>query len=112
MIIDISRSSKTIFSNPCSFKKFSVSMVHTAYLAQLRAAFKHNPSKFEGIREATFICNDPDCYTKICHKNLLKNFLKKKFKNVNISTNRPSISNQRIPIPPIQNSQLDGRQST
>lgn len=114
MIINISRSEKTIFSNPCSFKKFSVSMSHTAYMAQLRKAFKHNPSKFEGIKDATFVCKDPDCYTKICHKKLLKNFLDKKFKNENQSINRSSIINQRIPTTSIKqtNSQLDGQQSS
>ncbi len=73
--MDISRN-KSIFSNPCSFKKFSVSMVHSQYISQLKSIYKKSPQKFEGIKKVS--CHDKDCYPKTCHKRILERFIKSK----------------------------------
>lgn len=84
--MNISRTEKSIFSNSCSFKQFSVAMVHTTYLRQLKIGYKKSPEKFEAIQGMRFYCLDKDCYPKICHKNLLKKFLEK-IKNENSTIN-------------------------
>ena len=78
-MINLSRNKKHIFSNPCSFKEFSVSMIHTSYLAKLRWIHKHKPEQLEEIKHKKFLCLDGDCWPRVCHIKLLKNFLNKHF---------------------------------
>lgn len=77
---DISRIEKNMFSNPFSFKEHGIMRASICYKAQLNRLYKKHPCKFKELEGKLLVCNDTDCTPQICHKYLLRKFLKNKLK--------------------------------
>lgn len=75
--LNISRTQKSIFSNPFHQKKLGLACAQTCFHRQMKRMFKQYPEKFYEIKSLELICNDEDCTPRTCHKKVLSRFLKK-----------------------------------